>query len=475
MVFTPIILCQNNWYSFRIMAKDASTEKRSGKRSRESLKIFGPAIIITLIGFVVVYQFVDPAPPKRIAIATGSPSGAYYPFGQQYREILARDGIILDVRSTAGSVENIKLLESPSDSVDVAFVQGGIGNPAASPDLASLGSLYFEPMWVFHPADMPLKFLSDLRRKRVAVGPEGSGTRAVALQLLADNAITAADAYILPIDGKEAVEALKQKEIDAAFFVASARSSLIQTLLKTSGISLMSFHRAEAYTRIHRFLSSVELPEGVIDLDLNIPSEDITLLAPAANLVARKDIHPALVDLLLQAASEVHGRGGLFEEMNQFPSQKYLDFPLQKDAARFFKHGPPFLQRYLPFWAATLIDRLKIMLLPLVTLLIPLLKIVPPGYRWRVRRKIFHWYRELQAVDLAVDEKDPDEKLDGHLAELRKIDEEVKQVTVPLSYAAELYALRIHITHVFGRIAEYRNSEVGGRKAVIRGQTTDDR
>jgi hypothetical protein len=218
----------------------------------------------------------------------------------------------------------------------------------------------------------------------------------------------------------------------------------------------MSFQRAEAYTRMHRFLSSVELPEGVIDFDLNIPSEDIILLAPAAILVARKEIHPALVDLLLQAASEVHSHGGLFEEINQFPSPKYVDFPLQKDAVRFFKHGPPFLQRYLPFWAATLIDRLKIMLLPLVTLLIPLLKIVPPGYRWRVRRKIFHWYRELQAIDLDVNENDPIGKMDGHLAELRRIDEEVKQVTVPLSYAAELYALRIHIDHVYGRIAEYR-------------------
>jgi hypothetical protein len=236
----------------------------------------------------------------------------------------------------------------------------------------------------------------------------------------------------------------------------------------------MSFDRAEAYTRIHRFLSSVKLPEGVIDFDLDIPSEDIILLAPAAILVARRDIHPALVDLLLQAASEIHSQGGLFEEINQFPSPKYVDFPLQKDAVRFFKHGPPFLQRYLPFWAATLIDRLKIMLLPLVTLLIPLLKIVPPGYRWRVRRKIFHWYRELQAIDLDVNENDPIAKMDGHLAELRRIDEEVKQVTVPLSYAAELYALRVHIDHVHGRIVEYRNPEVGGQLSEDRRRTTDD-
>jgi TRAP transporter TAXI family solute receptor len=437
------------------MAKNPSTMTHTKKKSREFLKIFGPAIIITLIGFVVVYQFVDPAPPDHVSIGTGSQTGAYYPFGKQYEKILTRDGITLEVRSTAGSVENIKLLKSPEDGVDVAFVQGGIGNPVDSPDLASLGSLYFEPLWVFHRTDMPVKRLSDLHQKRIAVGPEGSGTRAVALQLLADNSITTDETSIFPTGGNEAVKALKQGVIDVAFFVASARSSVVQTLLKTRGISLMSFERAEAYTRIHRFLSSVILPEGVIDFDLNIPSEDIVLLAPAAILVAREDIHPALIDLLLQAASEVHRGGGLFEEVNQFPSQKYVDFPLNKDAVRFFKHGPPFLQRFLPFWAATLVDRLKIMLLPLLTLLIPLMKIVPPGYRWRVRRKIFHWYKELQAVDLEVNENDPLEKLNTYLTELRKIDEEVKQVTVPLSYAAELYALRIHIAHVQRRIVEY--------------------
>jgi TRAP transporter TAXI family solute receptor len=441
------------------MANDPSTEKHSKKKSREFLKIFGPAIFITLIGFVVVYQFVDPAPPDHLSIGTGGKTGAYYPFGQQYREILARDGITLEVRSTAGSVENIRLLKSPADGVDVAFVQGGIGNRADSPNLASLGSLYFEPLWVFHRTDTPVKRLSDLHQKRIAIGPEGSGTRAVALQLLADNAI-AESASIFPTGGNEAVKALKQGDIDAAFFVMSARSSVVQTLLTTNGVSLMSFERAEAYTRIHRFLSSVVLPEGVIDFDLNIPSEDIILLAPAATLVARDDIHPSLVDLLLQAASEVHRSGGLFEALNQFPSQKYVDFPLNKDAVRFFKHGPPFLQRYLPFWAATLIDRLKIMLLPLLTLLIPLMKIVPPSYRWRVRRKIFHWYRELQAVDLEVNENDPLEKLNTYLTELRKIDEEVKQVTVPLSYAAELFALRIHIAHVQRRIVEYSQKNI---------------
>jgi uncharacterized protein len=234
--------------------------------------------------------------------------------------------------------------------------------------------------------------------------------------------------------------------------VVSPRSSIIQLLMTHEGIELMSFERAEAYTRIHRFLSSVTLPEGVIDLKSNIPDHDIILLASTTNLVIRKDLHPALIDLFLQAAGEIHGKGGIFETTDQFPSQKYLDFPLHKEARRFFKSGPPFLQRYLPFWAASLIDRLKVMLIPLITLLIPLFKIIPPSYRWRVRYRIFHWYRGLIAIDQEVGQIDTEKQYDALLSELKRIDKEVMQTNVPLSYAAELYSLRLHIAYVRDRI-----------------------
>jgi hypothetical protein len=220
--------------------------------------------------------------------------------------------------------------------------------------------------------------------------------------------------------------------VDAAFFVASPKSSFVRSLLATEGLSLLSMERADAYTRVHRFLSKVTLPEGVVDFRENIPNKDVHLLAASATLVIREDFHPALVDLILQAASEVHGKGGIFESSYQFPSAQFVDFPIQKEALRYFKSGPPFLQKYLPFWAASLIDRLKVMLLPLLTLLIPLFKVVPPTYRWRVLSRITHWYRELGSGP-AVENKDP-EKLVEYLAELERIDREVA------SYGATSYA-----------------------------------
>lgn len=426
------------------------------KKSHEHLKIYLTSLIITILGFVIAYQFVQPAPPRELTIATGEEKGAYHAFGLRYRDILARNGITLKVRSTAGSVENIKLLDAPGSGVDVAFVQGGVGDPNASLTLRSLASLYFEPLWVFHRSDLNLARLTDLQGKRIAVGADQSGTKAIAMQLLADNALDDQGTSILSVGGEKSQELLLRGEVEAAFFVASARSSLVHGLLDRTDVSVMNFETAEAYRRIHRFLSKVTLPEGVINFKANIPPRDVELLAPAATLVARDDLHPALIDLILQAADEVHGKGDLFEEPFEFPSQKYLDFPIHKEALRHFKSGPPFLQRYLPFWAASLADRMKVMLLPLITLLFPLFKIVPPTYRWRVRSRITRWYKELQAVDSAAEQEEPAE-LDQCLAELDRIDKEVMRVSVPASYAAELYGLQLHIAHVRKRIEERKH------------------
>ncbi|MET0103825.1 MAG: TAXI family TRAP transporter solute-binding subunit [Sedimenticola sp.] len=408
---------------------------------RDHLHIFGPAIAITLLGFLLAFQFVQPAPPARITIATGGLEGAYSLFGQRYREIIKREDIQLEVLNTKGSVENISLLES--GKADIAFVQGGTEQASRGDELISLGSLYFEPIWVFHRSSLTLDRLTGLQEKSVAIGPEGSGTRAVALQLLSDNSITPSNARLIELSGRPAADALLKGDIDAAFFVASPRSPVVRALLDSTEISLMSFNRADAYARLHRYLSTVVLPEGVINLEHNLPRRETRLLAASANLVAHKDLHPALVDLLLQAASEVHGEGGWFEEQGQFPAAQFLAFPLSKEAKRFYKFGPPLLQRYLPFWAATLVDRLKVMLLPLVALMIPLFKVMPPIYRWRIRSRIYRWYREVLAIDRRSDV--PGADIEVAMGELNAIEEDVSKVSVPLSYAEELYDLRLHI------------------------------
>jgi len=406
---------------------------------------FAPAIVLTLAGFLIAWQFVNPAPPRTVVIATGQQDGAYFLFAERYRELLAAEGIELKIRQTAGSIENIRLLEDESSDVDLAFVQGGVDEQAASGGIVSLASLYFEPLWVFYRGDQVINRLTGFAQKRLSVGEEGSGTRAVALTLLGDNQFDVTSGDLLSLGNRAAAETLLAGSIDAAFFVASPRSSLIQTLLREEDVRLMSFARATAYTLRHHYLSRIALPEGVIDLDANIPPQDAALLAASANLVATDDLHPALVSLLLQIATRVHSGGDLFGKSGEFPNAGNLDFPLDDDAARYFKHGPPFLQRYLSFWTANLIDRLKVMLVPLVTLLIPFFKIMPPAYRWRVRKKIYRWYRELQALDIDHPERESDEKLQGLRVKLEAIEEEVRKVHVPLSYVDELYDLRLHI------------------------------
>lgn len=409
------------------------------------IKTFAPAIIITLIGFFIAGQFVNPAPPRTITIATGHPGGAYHLFAERYQPLLAAEGITLEILDTAGSVENIRLLEDGAAAIDLAFVQGGstAGRPAG--DLVSLGSLYFEPLWVFYRGTSRLERLTDLHGKRVAIGEPGSGTRAVAVTLLEDNFIDTNAGKNFPIGDQAAVDALLAGRVDAAFFVASAQSPLVQSLQHRQDIHLMSFSRATAYARLHPFLSSITLPEGIINMQANIPPEDTTLLAPTANLVAHGNFHPALVSLLLQTAARVHGSGSLFARPGEFPNDQNLVFQLDDDARRYYKHGTPFLQRYLPFWTANLLDRLKVMLVPLLTLLIPLAKIMPPTYRWQVRKKIYRWYRELKALDTEHPEQASTESLRTSLKQLEALEEEVRKVNVPLSYSDELYTLRLHI------------------------------
>jgi TRAP transporter TAXI family solute receptor len=421
------------------------TRRGRDRSTWEKIKVYGPAIMLTFVGFIVTYQFVDPAPPKHLVIATGMKEGAYFAYGKAYSDIFAREGVTLEVKSTAGSAENIKLLEAESGAVDIAFLQGGTGTLATSDNLVSLGSLYFEPLWLFYREDTEVDLPPNLRGKRIAVGGEGSGTRVLVMKLLELNGLASPPTVIVSAGGEKAAKMLLAGEIDAASLVTSHRSSVVQMLLRSKNVRLLSADRAEAYTTRLRFLHRVKLPEGVIDLKNNIPSRDIILFAPAAQLVVRKDFHPALIDLVLQAATEIHSAGGLFERPGEFPSPQYLDFPLGKEALRFYKSGPPFLRRHLPFWAATLVDRLKIMLLPLLALLFPLFKLMPPIYRWRMRSRIYHWYSELEAVDPRIQENRAGQQIDEYLAELDRIEDMVSNVSVPLSFSKELYDLRLHI------------------------------
>lgn len=408
---------------------------------RHQIMVYGPAALLVVAAFIVAFQFIKPAPPDRVVMATGGVDGAYHAFAQRYAAYLAREGITLELRSTAGSVENLQLLRS--GEVSLALVQGGVDEGVGDgPALVSLGSVYYEPLWLFRRSDLAVSRLSQLTGLSVAVGPEGSGTRALATRLLRDNGLSDEAAW-RALGGRTAADALLAGEVDAAFFVMGAPSPLIDDLLRDPRVSPVDFVRAAAYSRRYQFLNSLELPEGVVDLAANIPSGNVRLLAPAANLVAHPDLHPAIIDLMLLAASDVHEPGGWFAGRGEFPMAGLLAFPLSREADRFYEYGPPFLQRYLPFWAASLIDRLKVMLLPLLVLLFPLIKVMPPIYNWRMRARVYRWYDELERAEQRVADGAWD--LVALRGELDRIDAEVRQVKVPLSFTDRLYDLRQHI------------------------------
>jgi uncharacterized protein len=425
---------------------------RTGAAMREYLKIYLPIALIVAAGFVVAYRLVDPAPSSTLRIATGAPEGAYATAAERYKAILARDGVTLEVVHTAGAVENLTLLSNPEGGIDLALVQGGTGSPERAPELVSLASVLFEPLWIVVRSDRAPRSLLELAGRRVAIGAEGSGTRVLALELLASSGALERAINISDKGGGDAVQALLNGEIDAAFFVTARPTPLLTPLFQVRGIRILNLEHAEAYKFRHQYLTSVTLPAGVISLDPPIPAQDVALLAPAASLVARKGLHPALIDLVLGAAKEVHGPRQLFAKRGEFPSAEYLDFPLDRQAQRYLESGPSFLRRYLPFQVAGFVERLWVLALPLLTLVIPLMRVAPPAYRWQVKRKIYRWYKHLRRLEEDLWCAHDDKARGELLARLNRLQRNVGKVKVPLSYADQLYHLRLHIDFLRQRI-----------------------
>jgi len=409
--------------------------------SADKLKVYIPAIALALLGFALAYQFVDPAPPSSLTFSAGQKGGAYYAYAERYKIYLRQRGITVNILESAGSMQNIERLTE--HTADIAFVQSGMIQAGQS-QLLSLGSMYFEPLWVFVRHDLDIRFLSDLKGKRIAVGMVGSGTRALALQLLKNNGIDESTASLIAMGSSDAVQAMRHAKLDAVFIVSAASNAAVQSLQQSNAVRLLNIRRAEAYTRRMDSLSAISLPEGALDLGRNIPSENIQLLASTATLVVNENLHPALQDMLMQAAGAIHAGHSLFATAGSFPTARFTGMALSSEAVRYYKSGPPFLQRFLPFWAATLVDRLKVMLLPFIALLLPLFKVLPPLYRWRIRSRIYRWYEELGNIDAVLDNRFNQAQRD----DLERIETEIRKVHVPLSYAQELYDLRLHLALV---------------------------
>jgi TRAP transporter TAXI family solute receptor len=419
--------------------------------ARGSLKhpqlVWGGVALISLAVLAATYMlFVEPPPPNHLVIAAGSPDGAYYKFAQEYAAILKKQGFTLDVRATQGSVENVRLLLDHESGVQAALVQSGLANTEAVKVLQSLGSLYREPLWIFYRDTEKIDRLSQFAGKHIAVGPPGSGTHAVAMPLLGANHIGLKDAVFSDQTGAAAAHDLHDGKLDVGFFVAAIETPYIRALLADDKIQILNLTQQAAYLRRFRFLAKVDLPAGLIDLGKNIPAKNVSLVGPTATLVVRKDLHPALATLLLAAASKVHTGGDLISSPGEFPSANYTDLPLSEEAQRFYQSGPPFLQRFLPFWLASLADRLKVMIIPLIMLLMPLIRAAPPLVRWRTRRKVYLWYSLLRQIDQQLAAGMSAKDLQANLTKLRTVEEQVvAHVDVPLSYMEEFYNLRVHI------------------------------
>ena len=411
-----------------------------------------PALAILAATFWVAFQFVQPAPPKKVVMTGGAEGGAYDAYATQYRDKLAGEGIELELRRSAGSVENLKRLMDDNSGVSIGFVQGGIAKAGDDENLMSLAGLYYEPLWVFYRGGAELDHASRLRGRRIAIGSEGSGTRPLALQVLALGGMDASNTTLLDLDANHAAEALARGEIDAAMMVADSNSQLVARLLHDRRVKLMSFAQAEALTRHLPFLSHVVLPEGGIDFAANLPARDVHLVAPTANLVVRDDIHPALITLLLQAATDIHGGSGLLRKAGEFPSDKGVDFAMSIDAERYLKSGPPFLQRHLPFWIAVFIDRMVVMLLPILAILIPVVRFTPAVYAWRIKSRIYRWYGKLKVLEIDIQSAKGQEEVRALIERLDAIEQSVSRIPTPLAFSEYLYNLRSHIDLVRGRL-----------------------
>jgi TRAP transporter TAXI family solute receptor len=412
------------------------------------------AAIAAVAGLAVLFTALNPSPPRSIVMATGSPDSAYYQLGERYRSLLARHGVELRLLQTAGSIENLARLQDLESGVSVAFVQGGLTSAEQSPGLLSLGTMFYEPLWVFHrDKTAESRDVSFLAGRRLSIGPPGSGANAMGRQMIELVGLSARNVQILELRHADAKAALQRGEIDAMFMVAPWENAIVQELLKDPAIVTGEFQRGDAIVALTPNLRKVVVPRGVADLANDLPPNDLTLIANVGSLVVRDDLHPALQYLLLDVASRVHSAPGVFDRGRRFPAAEAVDLPLSNQARYFYQSGRPFLQRYLPFWLAMLAERLLFVVIPVVGIIYPVARFLPGFYGWSMRRRIYRLYGELKFLEADLERRDPGRPVDDIDARLTDLEHRANSMRVPVTFAHVLYELRLHIGLVRSSIA----------------------
>ena len=405
-------------------------------------------ILLTVAAIVTLTLMVGPAPPKAITFAGGAPGGAYYALARRYQEALAKEGVTCTVLDTAGSSENLELLGN--GLADVAFVQSGTRHLAKDPEqLRGIASLFYEPLWIFQRGEQRIEQLSAMLGKRLAIGSPRSGTQAVVTQLLELNGINGNNSVLLPLDMAESKAALLRGDVDFAFFVASPQAEAVKELMLSPETRLVSIRRHRAYVRNVLFVTNVEIAEGTFDLRQNFPREDIVVLSTFAALVGTKDLHPAIVELLAQTARELHSGRQLLERGGEFPNPDNLEYSIHEAASDYFQSGPSLLARYMPYWLANLLKKLLLLAIPLLTLLLPLMKIAPGVYKATMRKRIHRHYDKLDTIEDAIGQATTAAQFEAAREQLRHLANKVEVgIFVPTTFRNEEYDLRVHIAHV---------------------------
>jgi len=423
-------------------------------------------LILIIFGFVF-FHFVLPAPPKTLVMTTGMEGGTYSVFGSRYQEAMAREKVRLLLLPSSGSVENFNRLKDKSFPVDVGFVQGGTISAKEAPHLVSLGGICYSPLWVFYRGQDTFDDLSLLKGKRIAIGPEGSGARKFSTELLRASNILEPPTKLFDLSSAAAGQAILEGRVDVIMISSTVDNALVQKLLRAEGIKLMDFRQAEAYTRLYPALSQVILPKGILDLSKNKPATDIHLLATTTSLVVRKNLHPAMMYLLLDAAVDIHGDAGWVQKAGEFPSPKSQDFPLSDIAERFYKSGRPFLLDYLPFGMAAYIDRMILILVPAVVVLIPLLRIIPSLYLWWNRRKLYKSYENLKSLEMEMAEDFTPGRVMDYKKTLDRIEAFVNEIHVPLALFKEVYTLEEHVDLIRNKVARLTQETENAERNIV--------
>ncbi len=425
---------------------------------KDALVSAGPIAILAVALIVLAYWWLNPTPPKEVRLATGPAQSAYASFGDQYRAALASNKIKVDLVASEGSFNNLQLLRD--GKADLAFVQGGTA--AITDDdletLVSLGALFVEPVWLFYRTDAvqrinkrpQLSNLTQLAGWKVNVGTDGSGVPTLFTQLLDANHLAPTQLTLSHLGETPATVDFLAGKIDAMVFVSAPESLMVQMLLQTPGVQLMDFPQNEAYGRKFKFLTPVTLPRGIVDLAGNVPPQDVRLLASTTSLLVRDDTHPAIKTLFAQASQGIHSNAGWFNRARDFPNSKSSELPVAQEGVRAINEPSPWLQRYLPFWMANVVERMWLVMGVLIAFMLPLSRIVPPLYQFRVRSRVFKWYGRLRAIEHEMEQATADRE--AIRTELQDLAQKVEKITVPLSYADELYALRSHIHWVLQKL-----------------------